>query len=397
VAGPAPVDLDSLPHPDFSDYFDRLFEGPLKTGFIPRLPFEASRGCWWGEKSRCTFCGQASEAMSYRSKSASRALDELQALTERYPGCPVVVTDEIVPPAYLDEFLPLLPERVPELEIVYFEVRPDLSRHHLEQVALAGVRRVEAGVETLSTPLLKLMRKGTTLLQNVQFLKWARELGLRVVWNLLWGLPGEDPGEYERMAALVPLLTHLEPPNSVGAFRLDRFSPFFERPAEHGLGRVRPYPAAGYVYGLTEERLSRLVPSLAFDYESDQAVELYTTPLAEQVEAWKEAWPHSVLAFADHGDNLVLYERRPGFDAEELTVLDGVHRALYLACDAARTVASLARQLGEELGTPLRDGDLEKALAELVESGVMLNEGSRYLSLALRMPDRPADGERAGG
>jgi ribosomal peptide maturation radical SAM protein 1 len=393
----SPVNLDTLPHPDFGDYFERLFDGPLKAGFIPRLPFEASRGCWWGEKSRCTFCGQASEALTYRSKSAPRALDELQALTERYSGCPVVVTDEIVPPAHLDDFLPLLPARLPDLEIVYFEVRPDLSRHHLELVAHAGVRRVEAGIETLSTPQLKLMRKGTNLLQNVQFLKWARELGLHVVWNLLWGLPGEDPGEYERMAALVPLLTHLQPPNSVGAFRLDRFSPFFERPVEHGLEHLRPYPAAGYVYGLPEERLSRLVPSLAFDYRDGQPVELYTTPLAERVEAWKEAWPHSVLAYADHGDSLVLFERRPGFDGEELTVLDGVHRALYLACDAARTVGSLARQLGEEVGAPLRDGDLEQALVELVETGVMLHEGSRYLSLALRMPDRSAGGEEAGG
>ncbi len=70
--GAAPTDLDRLPWPDFEDYFTRLAGGPLKGAFTPRLPFETSRGCWWGAKSRCSFCGQASEDMAFRVKSSER-------------------------------------------------------------------------------------------------------------------------------------------------------------------------------------------------------------------------------------------------------------------------------------------------------------------------------------
>ena len=39
--------------------------------------FETSRGCWWGERMHCTFCGLNGATMSYRSKSPRRAVDEL--------------------------------------------------------------------------------------------------------------------------------------------------------------------------------------------------------------------------------------------------------------------------------------------------------------------------------
>ena len=91
--------------------------------------------------------------------------------------------------------------------MVYLQTRPTLTREQLRSLVSSGVRRLEVGIESLSTPVLTLMRKGTTALRCVQLLKWARESGLDVVWNFLWGLPGEQPEEYERMAALVPLIT----------------------------------------------------------------------------------------------------------------------------------------------------------------------------------------------
>ena len=47
---------------------------------VPTLLFETSRGCWWGAKSHCTFCGLNGETMAFRSKSPRRALDELEQL-----------------------------------------------------------------------------------------------------------------------------------------------------------------------------------------------------------------------------------------------------------------------------------------------------------------------------
>ena len=52
----------------------------------PTILFETSRGCWWGERMHCTFCGLNGATMAYRSKSAPRALDELRRSDGRLPG-----------------------------------------------------------------------------------------------------------------------------------------------------------------------------------------------------------------------------------------------------------------------------------------------------------------------
>jgi ribosomal peptide maturation radical SAM protein 1 len=384
LESPPPADLDRLPVPDYEDYFTRLAANTLPDPVVPRLPFESSRGCWWGEKSRCSFCGQACASMTYRAKSGERALGELAQLSRRYGLLPVFVTDEILPPQYLGEFFPHVQERVPGARFVYLQARPDLSREQLSDLFAAGVRRLEVGIESLSTPVLALMGKGTTALRCVRLLKRAREIGLTVVWNFLWGLPGELPEEYARMARLVPLLTHLEPPNTVGDVRVDRFSPLFEDPERHGLTDVRPYPSYSSVYGLPPEALEGLAYFFHATHRTPQPVERYTAPLAARIAEWKAVHQHSLLSYDDDGARLTLTEGRPGFDRDELTVLDGEHRLLYLACDDVATVRTLASLLTRETGRSVDDAEVGATLAPLVEQGLMLREGRSYLSLGLK-------------
>lgn len=40
------------------------------------------------------------------------------------------------------------------------------------------MRRIQPGIESLSTPTLKLMEKGVSLLQNVRLLSWCAEIGI---------------------------------------------------------------------------------------------------------------------------------------------------------------------------------------------------------------------------
>ena len=83
AAQPDPVmirDLDSLPAPNFRDYMDRVRASPLREKIEPRLLFQTSRGCWWGAKQHCTFCGLNGQGMAYRSKSADSTFRELESL-----------------------------------------------------------------------------------------------------------------------------------------------------------------------------------------------------------------------------------------------------------------------------------------------------------------------------
>ena len=104
-----------------------------------------------------------------------------------------------------------------------------------------------ARIESLDTNVLKLMRKGCTMLQNVQTLKLAAENGLFVEWNLLHGFPGETAENYRTIAALIPKLGHLQPPSVCGPVRADRFSPYWARPESFGI-EISPNPAYAYIY-----------------------------------------------------------------------------------------------------------------------------------------------------
>ena len=61
-------DLDSCPPPDYDDYFDQLEKSELKPRITPALLFDSSRGCWWGQKHGCTFCGLNGAGIKYRKK-----------------------------------------------------------------------------------------------------------------------------------------------------------------------------------------------------------------------------------------------------------------------------------------------------------------------------------------
>src|SRR5207247_426359 len=122
----------------------------------------------------------------------------------------------------------------------HYETKVNLKKHQLKRLSEAGVRDLQPGIESLSTPILRLMKKGCTLLQNLQFLKWCREYGIRVSWNLLFGFPGEDPAEYAKMAQLIPSLRHLDPPDYCSRVRMDRFSPYFASPDEFEFKAIRP-------------------------------------------------------------------------------------------------------------------------------------------------------------
>ena len=98
------MDLDALPTPDFSEYYEQFAlampESSLAKGDLILLPYESSRGCWWGEKHHCTFCGLNAQTMKHREKSPDRVLGELQHLLDKHPTKKVCVVDNIMPRSY---------------------------------------------------------------------------------------------------------------------------------------------------------------------------------------------------------------------------------------------------------------------------------------------------------
>jgi ribosomal peptide maturation radical SAM protein 1 len=157
----------------------------------PVLLFETSRGCWWGERSHCTFCGLNGNNMDFREMHAEAAVDQFKwlfALAPAYKS--FYCTDNVMPRSYPREVFDQLD---PPGEVsIYYEVKLPLSRADLARMARARVTMVQPGIEALASGTLRLMGKGTTAFQNIQFLKNAREFKIFPDWNLLLGFPGES-------------------------------------------------------------------------------------------------------------------------------------------------------------------------------------------------------------
>ena len=395
TVGPPPVrDLDTLPYPDFDEFFSQFSAANLGPGADPILVFEASRGCWWGEKHHCTFCGLNGAGMQYRSKSPRRALDELDFLVQRHEVRRVFATDMILNPAYFDTFLATLASR-PWPPSMFFETKANLTKEQLRTLARAGVRELQPGVESFSTPVLHLMDKGVTALQNVRVLKWCAEIGIQPFWNILYGFPGEDPAEYERMADLVQSLTHLPMPYRMIQIRMDRFSPNYDESEARGFANVRPAVAYTYVYPSTLEGLDRLAYYFDYDYADGRDPIRYVAALQRAVTVWRERGAEARLELRVVDDEIRIEDSRPAAD-RRTTVLRGPAGLAYLALDAGNTVQGVTSHLARALG---RDAvaveQVEEWLDEWLTARLVMREGARYLSLATNPAERvPLPAER---
>ena len=381
------TDMDALPFPDYDEFFEQFERSRLRSGTKLVVLFETSRGCWWGEKSHCTFCGLNGGGMKYRSKTAARALDEFEWLTTRYPDRPVGAVDNILDVAYFKDFIPALAARKERVSLFY-EVKTNMKKEQVRMLRDSGMRFVQPGVESLSTPVLKLMRKGTTALRNIQFLKWCEEYGVKSEWNMLVGFPGEPPEEYLRMARLLPWLSHLRPPASDGVtpIVINRFSPHFNQPEEHGFGAVRPHAAYRHVYPFAEDSLRHLAYYFEHEYREPTDVAGYTAPLSRAIAAWHRAYPASALFWLDDGTRLAIFDGRPAA-LRPLTVLTELRRELYLGCDQVRPVGYLQSRIIEAWGRAATIDELAGLLAPLLDAGLLLNEGEMYLGLAVPLGD----------
>jgi ribosomal peptide maturation radical SAM protein 1 len=234
--------LNDMPVPDFSDYFaarEELASDGFKLAAFHSLPFEASRGCWWGEKHHCTFCGLNNRGMNYRRKSVEKVVDELKSLAQKHRVNSFMAADNILDYRAFDDLLPAL-ARIPADLRFFFEIKANVKRRDVEKLAAAGVTWVQPGFESFSDHVLKLMRKGTSALQNVQALKWLSEFGVEVSYNLLVGFPGETDEDYDAMLRLLPKLFHLPSPGPVAhVVQVQRFAPFHFDNVNQGIGAIR--------------------------------------------------------------------------------------------------------------------------------------------------------------
>ncbi|MBK3662545.1 RiPP maturation radical SAM C-methyltransferase [Bradyrhizobium diazoefficiens] len=384
-ATPLVTDLNASPYPDHSDFVSSFWGSTVKLFMAPELTVETSRGCWWGQKHHCTFCGLNGNSMRFRSKSPERAAKEIRHLRASHGIDSFFCTDNIVDMGYFKTLIPDLTRDGSALQLFY-EMKANLKKEQLATLRALGTTWFQPGIESLSTPILRLMRKGVRGIQNVQLLKWAKAMDFTLTWNMICGFPGEKAAFHDQMIETMKLIPHLTPPASYAAFRLDRFSPMHVSPQEFNLTDVKPYPAYELCY-----------PAAGSDTHNLAYFFTYSSVLSEDTEqAINRAWSYSqrwrnnfgkgdLIAF--NGPSfLTILDTRPNRLPQHI-MLEGDHRGVYLAVDEVVSLARLAEIL------PIPADQIAAILGEFEEAGLVLREEDLYLGLAVMkesVPQPPA-------
>lgn len=376
-------DLDLTPVPDFDEYFHvradtgyDAFEGTSEV----MLPIETARGCWYGMKNHCTFCGLNRAGMDFRRKNPEQVLDMLKVLSRRYGTRYFNAIDNIMAPAYISRLFGRLAEEHSDLRL-HYEIRPNVNRAQLSQLRRGGLVSVQPGVESFSTHVLDLMKKSTTGMKNVELIKWTTYYGMTNLYNILYGFPGETEEDYREQAEIIRRIMHLQPPYAMAMARPDRGSPMFEQPGAHSISVLRAAACYQYIYPPEYNRRRA-----AYFFEHEIGVDMPEDARMEcqrLVAEWKERWgsgSRPYLRSVKSWDSVSIHDGRGRGPARHYRFDDQV-AALYELCLDSQAATDICAHFQED------EAWVQEALDHFVAQDLMIARDGRYLSLAL--PDNP--------
>lgn len=394
------LSMDELPTPDHDDYFAQLRAAGLERWLEPEVTFETSRGCWWGQKQHCVFCGFNRQGITFRARDPELVVADVAALYERYRRPLMRAVDDIMAVEHYDTLVPRLAEERERLGAdwdIWWETKANLTAAQVSAFAAAGIRRLQPGIESFSTPILRLMKKGSRGIQNIQTIKASTAVGIDVRYLLLYGFHGEDPREYERLADLVVSLTHL-PPAVTYALRIDRFSPMhFDWPSFGGAK-----PIADWFYSLIYPASRFDLDAIAYFFrdsldrqpERDRRAE----PFRRAVEWWNRVHARSRFDQEAVGDEIRLFDSRPEPGQEAAapreSALSGREALVFSACETLKTFGQILADCRRE-DPSMSESECRALLESFVARRWALREETQYLNLALPAARVPSQRSRA--
>jgi ribosomal peptide maturation radical SAM protein 1 len=363
------VRRDLFVRPDHDEFFSRVASLGIEEILCDmKFPFETGRGCWWGFKHACTFCPEDIGSAPYRSKPWEDVVDEVVYQTKRHGVTWFFSVDSVMD--YKDHRKMLTAFENLKLDLdIFLAVKSNITVEELILLKKAGARFLQPGIESLSTPVLRLMSKGVSAIQNLRFLKVSQWLDLKISWSIIVGMFGEDPKEYEKMVALTKNLYHLYPPADVTPYLLYRGSVIFNKPTEHGIRIMGPLPIYSHLYNLPEKEIRDIAYVFQYEYLDNRNVSEYTASLYASVKEWRRRYYkypkyHDLLRYHVLGSRIVIIDERSDQKVRyELTEEESV---LY------RRGFDIAKDLDDAV-----------TLEKFEKNGLVFRENGLFLSLAI--------------
>jgi hypothetical protein len=229
------------------------------------------------------------------------------------------------------------------------------------------------------------MRKGVTALGNVACLKRLLEAGLRnVVWNVIYGFPGETAEEYRHILNMLRRITHFSPPSLIQPVRLYRNSPAFLDAASLDFRHVRPHWMYRHIFPYGESVRRALAMRFEYDLPGGRDPEAYMGPIRDFVSLWWEQAGRGDLFLESRGGGRALIRDTRFNRVESEFRLDRFEGVIYRYCAAVRSrrqiVDHASAHFPGERGRPCR---VSEVLRNFWEKQLMVVEGDSFLSVAV--------------
>ncbi len=185
-------DLDSLPLPawDLLPNFPHAYKhSALETKRLPAASIMTSRGCPF----QCTFCDRAIFGCSVRQHSAEYTLKMIRYLKNNYGIKDLMMLDDnfILNKDKLFKICSAIINENLDLSWYCMGHAKFMTKDRLQMIKDAGCWIVEIGIESGSERILKSIKKGTSKNEIFDAVQRAREIGLKVKGNFIFGFPSE--------------------------------------------------------------------------------------------------------------------------------------------------------------------------------------------------------------
>ena len=382
---PLAHNMENILSPDYDDFFENIKKYDLEENISPILFIEGSRGCWWGQKKPCTFCGLGGESRLYRQKTTEKVVSEIEYYQAKYGINKFCFSDSILSMIHVKE----LPKALKDKHVRLFaETKSNLKKNEMKLLADGGFTYIQPGIESLHNEVLNLMNKGNTGLKHIALLKWCRIYDIALSWNILYSFPGEKEEWYNEMNELLPLITHLNPPNGVIHIVFQKYSTYTNDPETYGL-----HLQAAEIYDYVYPDVPELINGIAYMFEPvDEEERMKYYNYEKDKECYKNLidicymWQQAFYQKYDRLEMKIKREKIEICDFRSVSnqiflELDGVKKEIYLLSEDVAKIGSIKQNLKGKYS----ESEVEKAIEELTDQKLMIRINDEVLALAVQL------------
>jgi radical SAM superfamily enzyme YgiQ (UPF0313 family) len=194
----SPIDMNSLPPPDFKGFPLRLY---LSKDFT--LPLISSRGCYW---NRCTFCTYRELYKgAFQQRDAALVVGDMAKLHREHGCSHFRLMDDTCSPAFLRSLArEIIRSGLRVAWSCFARFEGSFTRDLLRLLAKGGCKRLMFGLESYNQRILDLMRKGVRVEEIGRIVGECHEAGIETRLMCMVGFPTETRREaLETMRFLV--------------------------------------------------------------------------------------------------------------------------------------------------------------------------------------------------